>query len=196
MARNGYDVTIAARSSDTIAGIAEEARAAGSDARALALDLSDLDGLDEVISALNDERPISLLSYNASLHTTSLLEADPEMLRRTTDINALAPVVAVQAALPGLRQSQGLVMLTGGKVALRPSAPYGVLSVGKAAMRAAGFALAEELEPLGVRLRMFTIDGLIRPGSNRFGPDLLASTFWAFANNPESPVEQIYAGRP
>ena len=82
-------------------------------------------------------------------------------------------VVAVQAALPGLVATGGRVAWTGGGVALSPSGEYGVLALGKAAMRAAGFALAQELAPLGVTLRMLTIKGFIRPGG-RFDPDRIA----------------------
>ena len=43
----------------------------------------------------------------------------------------------------------------------------------EAALRAAGFALAQELAPHGVQLRMLTIKGFIRPGG-RFDPDRIA----------------------
>ena len=83
---------------------------------------------------------------------------------------------------------------TGGGVALSPTGEYGVLALGKAAMRAAGFALAQELAPRGVTLRMLTIKGFIRPGG-RFDPDRIAEAFWAFAQEPGADVERLYDGR-
>jgi hypothetical protein len=69
-----------------------------------------------------------------------------------------------------------------------------VLSVGRAAMRAAGYALAQELAHHGVVLRMLTITGVIRPGG-RFDPDRIAAAFWAFAQEPVADVERLYDGR-
>jgi NAD(P)-dependent dehydrogenase (short-subunit alcohol dehydrogenase family) len=109
-------------------------------------------------------------------------------------VNALAAVIAVQAALPDLQARGGLVTWTGGGIALHPRGEYGVLALGKAAMRAAGLALAPELAGHGVRMRMLTVNGFIRPGG-RFDPDRIADAFWAHAQDPQADVERIYDGR-
>ncbi len=190
----GYDLTLVARTSSSLAPIAAEVRATGRTVREELLDVSDLDAVGDAVRRANEVGAISLLHHNASFNPGGLLAADPATLQSGVEINALAAVVAVQAALPGLVATGGRVAWTGGGVALSPSGEYGVLALGKAAMRAAGFALAQELAPLGVTLRMLTIKGFIRPGG-RFDPDRIAQAFWDFAQEPGADVERLYDGR-
>ena len=190
----GYDLTLIARRTGSIAPVAAEVRAMGRTVNELLLDVRDLDAVAAGVRRASTFRPISLLHHNASMAAGGLLEADPATLRDSVGVNALAPVVAVQAALPDLEATGGLVTWTGGGIALNPRAEYGVLALGKAAMRAAGLALAQELAPRGVTLRMLTVTGFIRPGG-RFDPDRIADAFWAHAQEPDADVERIYDGR-
>lgn len=174
--------------------MADEVRSLGRTVREELLDASDLEALAEAVRRADHWRAISVLHHNASMHAGRLLDADPGTLRTSVGINALAAVVAVQAALPGLIATSGLVTWTGGGVALRPQADYGVLSLGKAALRAAGLAMAQELAPLGVTLRILTVAGVISPGGP-FDPDRIAEALWAFANEPGADVERVFDGR-
>lgn len=190
----GYDLTLVARTAASLQPVADEVRALGRTVREELLDASDLDAVAAAVRGAGDWRAISLLHHNASMSAGGLLEADPDTLRASVGVNALAAVVAVQAALPGLVATGGRVTWTGGGVALSPSGEYGILALGKAALRAAGFALAQELAPHGIQLRMLTIKGFIRPGG-RFDPDRIAEAFWAFAQEPGADVERLYDGR-
>lgn len=190
----GYDLTLVARTAASLGPVAAEVRSSGHGVREELLDISDLDAVGDAVRRAADWREISLLHHNASMNAGGLLDADTSTLRSSVEVNALAAVVAVQAALPGLIATRGRVTWTGGGLALSPSGEYGVLALGKAALRAAGFALAEELAPHGVALRMLTITGLIRPGG-RFDPDRIAEAFWAFAQEPRADVERLYDGR-
>ena len=190
----GYDLTLVARTAASLQPVADEVRALGRTVHEELLDASDLDAVAASVRRASAWRAISLLHHNASMSAGGLLEADPDTLRASVGVNALAAVVAVQAALPGLVATGGRVTWTGGGVALSPSGDYGILSLGKAALRAAGFALAQELAPHGVQLRMLTIKGFIRPGG-RFDPDRIAEAFWAFAQEPGADVERLYDGR-
>lgn len=190
----GYDLTLVARRTGSTAPVAAQVRGMGRVANEILLDIRDLDAVAAGVRRASAFRPISLLHHNASMEAGGLLDADPATLRDSVGVNALAPVVAVQAALPDLEATGGLVTWTGGGIALNPRAEYGVLALGKAAMRAAGLALAQELAPRGVTLRMLTVNGFIRPGG-RFDPDRIADAFWAHAQDPDAEVERIYDGR-
>jgi short-subunit dehydrogenase len=190
----GYDLTLVARTAASLSPVADEVRAMGRTVREELVDASDLDAVGDVVHRAGDWRAVSLLHHNASMNAGGLLGADAATLRASVEVNALAAVVAVQSALPGLIATGGRVTWTGGGVALSPIGAYGVLSLGKAAMRAAGFALAQELAPHGVSLRMLTIKGIIRQGG-RWDPDRIAETFWNFAQEPGAEVERIYDGR-
>jgi len=190
----GYDLTLVARTASSVQPVSEKLLAEGRTTHEVLLDVSDLDAVAQAVREAGARAPISLLHHNASMNAGGLLGADAATLRASIDVNALAAVVAVQAALPGLVATGGRVTWTGGGVALSPLGQYGVLSLGKAAMRAAGFALAQELAPHGVALRMLTVKGIIRPGG-RFDADRIANAFWAFAQDPGADVERIYDGR-
>ncbi|MGB7979348.1 MAG: SDR family NAD(P)-dependent oxidoreductase [Candidatus Nanopelagicales bacterium] len=190
----GYDVTLVARTTASLAPVAAAVRAAGRTAREELLDVGDLRALATAVRQANDWRPISLLHHNASMDPGGLLDADIATLRASVDVNALAAVVAAQAALPGLVVTGGRVTWTGGGIALSPRGEYGVLALGKAALRAAGLALAQELAGHGIALRMLTVNGFIRAGG-RFDPDRIAAAFWAFVTDPDADVERIYDGR-
>jgi short-subunit dehydrogenase len=190
----GYDLTLVARTTASIAPVAAEVRAMGRVANELLLDMRDLDAVAAGVRRAGAFRRISLLHHNASMDAGGLLEADVQTLRDSVGVNALAAVVAVQAALPDLEATGGRVSFTGGGIALAPRAEYGVLALGKAAMRAAGLALAQELAPRGVSLRMLTVNGFIRPGG-RFDPDRIAEAFWTHLVDPDADVERIYDGR-
>ena len=190
----GYDLTLVARTAPSLSPVADEVRATGRTVREELLDVRDLDAVADAVRRAGAWRAVSLLHHNASMNPGGLLAADADTLRASVEVNALAAVVAVQAALPDLVATGGRVTWTGGGVALSPQGQYGVLALGKAAMRAAGFALAQELAPQGVTLRMLTIQGFIRPGG-RFDPDRIAEAFWAFAQEPGADVERLYDGR-
>jgi len=194
VAAAGYDLTLVARTAPSLRPVADEVRATGRTVREELLDVRDLDAVADAVRRAGAWRAVSLLHHNASMNPGGLLAADTDTLRASVEVNALAAVVAVQAALPDLVATGGRVTWTGGGVALSPQGQYGVLALGKAAMRAAGFALAQELAPQGVTLRMLTIQGFIRPGG-RFDPDRIAEAFWAFAQEPGADVERLYDGR-
>jgi short-subunit dehydrogenase len=189
----GYDLTLVARTAASVAPVAAEVRSTGRVVNEMLLDVSDLDEVAAGVRRAGEFRPVSLLHHNASMHAGALLEADLRTLRDSVGVNALAAVVAVQAALPDLVSTGGRVSLTGGGIALSPRAEYGVLALGKAALRAAGLSMAQELAPQGVTLRMLTINGFIRPGG-RFDPDRIAEAFWAHLEAVDADAERIYDG--
>lgn len=190
----GHDLTLVARTTASLAPVAAEIRATGRVVNEQLVDIRDLDAVAAAVRRAGAWRPLSVLHHNASMHAGGLLQADAGTLRDSVSINVLAAVVAVQAALRDLETNRGLVTWTGGGIALQPRGEYGVLALGKAAMRAAGLALAQELAAHDVRLRMLTVNGFIRPGG-RFDPDRIAGVFWAHATDPGADVERIYDGR-
>jgi short-subunit dehydrogenase len=79
--------------------------------------------------------------------------------------------------LPLLGDSGGTVLLTGGGLALQPSAQVASLSIGKAALRAYAQVLHEEQAERGVHVSTVTIAGVLQLGDERFDPHKVAATF-------------------
>jgi NAD(P)-dependent dehydrogenase (short-subunit alcohol dehydrogenase family) len=78
----------------------------------------------------------------------------------------------------------GTMVLTGGGLALTPTAALATLSVGKAALRALALVLAESYEPLGLHVATVTIAGRIGAGNGPFDPDDIAGRYWELHRQP------------
>jgi short-subunit dehydrogenase len=193
LARTGHPVALVARNQQHLDVLAGELRDGGAQVISRQGDASDAGKLADVVTALRDEGPIGVLAYNAVYAQGALSTTDLPELRASLEVNVLSAVAATQAALPDLETLGGSVLLTGGGLALHPNGDYGVLSMGKAALRTAGLALAQDLAPRGVRVRTLTIAGFVAPGS-AFDPDRIAARLVDLAERDE--VEEVYRGEP
>jgi NAD(P)-dependent dehydrogenase (short-subunit alcohol dehydrogenase family) len=79
-------------------------------------------------------------------------------------------------------KKNGVIILTGGGLALNPYACYTPLSLDKAALRAMAFLLHDELKPQGIFLGTVTIAGAITPNTP-FAPELIAEKYWDMYND-------------
>jgi len=192
LAREGYDVALVGRRSEPIEAIAEELRALGPRVETLLADAADPSSITDVLRERDGAVPTEVLVYNPVTRSDlTLARIGVDALRSSLDVNVVSAVAAVQAVLPSLVAAEGAVLVTGGGSALNPRAPYGVLSVGKAAQRAAVLALADELAPLGVSVRTVIIAGLMAP-TGPLDPQRVADLLWEMRGADE--VEAVYGG--
>jgi NAD(P)-dependent dehydrogenase (short-subunit alcohol dehydrogenase family) len=129
----------------------------------LLLDVTDGDAItrarDEVDNALGEE-PLAGVVNNAGIGSGGPIEAlDVDELRRTLEVNAVAPVAVTQAFIPRLRAARGRVVnvsSVGGRVAQ----PFlGSYSASKFALEALSDAMRRELRPWRIHV------ALIEPGN-------------------------------
>lgn len=192
LARNGYDVAVVGRRREPLDAAADAVRAAGGSAEVLLADAADPVALAEALAERDSRVPTHVLAYNAVTRSElTLLQIGLEELRASLDVNVVSAVASVQAVLPSLRAAGGTVLLTGGGSALNPKAAIGVLSSGKASLRAAAYALADELAAQGVTVRTITIAGLIDP-KGPLDPVAVAEALWAMREGVD--VELVYRG--
>lgn len=122
--------------------------------------------------------PPSALVYNAfAVQPDRPSELSAQALSDVLAVDVLGAVTAVNAFRPLLDDSGGTVLLTGGGLALQPSAQLASLSIGKAALRAYAQVLHEEQAPRGVHVSTVTIAGALQAGDDRFDPHQVAETF-------------------
>lgn len=96
-----------------------------------------------------------------------------------------------QVANKEFGQNNGTIILTGGGLALSPSAAYLPLSLDKAALRAMAYALHDEFKPQGIFVGTVTVCGTI--GSNDFfAPSRIAESYWKMYNE-RNECEIVYA---
>jgi short-subunit dehydrogenase len=74
-------------------------------------------------------------------------------------------------------KKKGVIILTGGGLALNPYAGYTPLSLDKAALRAMAILLNAELKDKGIFVGTVTIAGAIEPNTH-FAPELIAEKYW------------------
>src|SRR6185503_6149277 len=173
-AREGYRLTLVARSEATIA---QELRAAGADVAVVQADAGDPGRLRAALSSLfaGPGAP-GVVIYNAALMTfDELLTVSPEQL-----------------AVPAMREaSGGTLLFTGGGFADALPASLATLSLGKVALRAVATMLARQLRDDDIHAGSLTILGQIAAGTP-FDPDSIADAYWAICNEQRDAWREEY----
>jgi len=191
-AREGYAVGLMARSEGSMSEAREEIGEAGGEALAVTADATDAASVarafDEVRGSLGDPK---VFVYNAgAFRMGGILELTPEDFDRCWKANCAGAFYAAQSVLPAmLERGSGTVILTGATAALRGSARFSALAVGKFGLRALAQSMAREFGPQGIHVAHVVIDGQIntqrvremsseREEHTMLSPDAIADTYW------------------
>ena len=168
LSKSGLRVALAARTPDDLAELA-----ADTGAKAFACDASKEDEVArlfaEVDAALGTP---DVAIYNASFRTrgpfTELLPADVEKAIAVSAFGAF--LVAQQAAKRMLPNRHGAIFFTGASASVKGYAKSAPFAMAKFALRGLSQSLARELQPQGIHVAHFVIDGGIR-SARRIEPD-------------------------
>ena len=102
----------------------------------------------------------------------------PEILRERYQVDVVGAYNAIQQiATDEFAAKGGAILVTGGGLALYPSADYLPLSMDTAALRAMVKALHPVMQEKGVFLGILTVCNVIMPGST-CAPEILAEKYW------------------
>ena len=190
-AREGYRLTLVARSEATIA---QELRAAGADVAVVQADAGDPGRLRAALSSLfaGPGAP-DVVIYNAALMTfDDLLTVSPEQLADAYAVDVIGGVLTAQLAVPAMREAGGGTLLfTGGGFADALPASLATLSLGKVALRAVATMLARQLRDDDIHAGSLTILGQIAAGTP-FDPDSIADAYWAICNEQRDAWREEY----
>lgn len=119
------------------------------------------------------------LVNNAGVAVAGPLEFLPlEALRQQFEVNTIAPIAMIQAALPLLRETTGRIINVG-SIAGRLAAPFvGPYSASKAALASLNDALRQELAPFGIHVSLFEFASVKTPiwQKGRAGKDALIAS--------------------
>ena len=132
----GANVLLVARDPETLASAAAEAGAAGGQAAPLALDITAEDSGERMLAAASERfGGLDVLVNNAGVAKWRRLEEVPdEDWRLQYELNVIAPLRAMRAALPGMAErGWGRVVNVCSTAGKRPSAAMPEYSVAKAA---------------------------------------------------------------
>lgn len=189
LAREGYDIVLAARHVLKLATLAQE-----TNANTFACDASDAGDVHGLFGSLTHAPDVVV--YNPSFRVRGpLIDLDPAEVHRTLDVCAFgAFLVAQQAARRMLAKGSGTILFTGASAGVKGyprSAPF---AMGKFALRGLAQSLARELHPQNIHVGHIVIDGGIRssrrpdePGADKLlDPDAIAQSYLHLIKQPRS----------
>lgn len=192
--KEGFRVVLMARSEHSLQEYKQEFTAEGIETFTYVVDALEPDVLTEAMHWVASEFGTpDVLIYNVGITAPDDPERmdRPELMRHYQVDVASAYHCIRQVANEEFGQKHGTVILTGGGLALYPSAAYLPLSLDKAALRAMAYALHEELKPRGIFVGTVTVCGAIG-GDGFFAPSRIAESYWKIYNE-RGACETVYA---
>ncbi len=191
-AREGFAVALMARREESVAGARSEIEERGGTALPVAADATDPASVATAFGRVRGELgDPELFVYNAgAFQMGGILEISPEKFDECFRANCAGAFYAAQQVLPAMvERGRGTVLLTGATAALRGSARFSALAVGKFGLRALAQSMAREFGPQGIHVAHVVIDGQIdtprlrerspdREEHTMLSPDAIAETYW------------------
>ena len=189
----GLTIALSARDAGKLADLAGEVGG-----RAFAADASDPAGVERLFAEVDGAMGApDVVVYNPSLRARgSILDLDPEDVRRAITVSAFGGFLAVQqAARRMVPKGRGAVLFTGASASVKGyplSAPF---AMGKFALRGLAQSAARELGPKGIHVAHVVIDGGVRSASrpepadrpdSMLDPDAIAQTYLSLLRQPRS----------
>ena len=87
-------------------------------------------------------------------------------------------------------QKNGVILFTGGILGDNPSKEFTGISVGKAALKALGKTLHDELKEKGIFVGLITVADVIQPDT-KYSPELIAQKYWEMYQKQDK-YEYVY----
>src|SRR6185437_5966231 len=191
--KKGLQVALASRNPDRLAKLAEETAAAAFACEAT--EPEEVAALVEVVVATQGTPDIVV--YNASGRARGpVTDLDPADVAQAINVSAYGGfLVAQQAARLMVARGSGAILLTGASASVKGYPNSSAFAMGKFALRGLAQSLARELQPKGVHVAHFVIDGGIRSATrvdladspdSLLDPDAIAETYWHVATQHRS----------
>jgi NAD(P)-dependent dehydrogenase (short-subunit alcohol dehydrogenase family) len=191
--QKGLQVALASRNPDKLAKLAEETAAATFACEAT--EPEEVAALFDVVVATQGEPDIVV--YNAGARARGpVTDLDPAEVAHAINVSAYGGfLVAQQAARLMVARGSGAILLTGASASVKGYPNSSGFAMGKFALRGLAQSLARELQPKGVHVAHFVIDGGIRSDTrvdpadspdSLLDPDAIAETYWHVATQNRS----------
>ncbi len=193
LSKSGLSVALAARTTGDLADLTRE-----TGATAFACDASQPDHVARLfgeVEAAFGAPDVAI--YNASFRARgAITELVPAEVERAIAVSAYgAFLVAQQAAKRMLPNNHGAIFFTGASASVKGYAKSAPFAMGKFALRGLSQSLARELQPQGIHVAHFVIDGGIRSArrpepadrpDSLLDPDAIAQTYLDVLRQPRN----------
>ena len=179
---NDFRVVLMARNEESLKAYADDFTEKGIEAYTKVADAADDEGLAKALTeAIEEYGTPDVFAYNVGITSPdSAFEGgvDCRILRDRYQVDVVGAYNAInQIATDEFANKDGAILVTGGGLAMYPSAEYLPLSMDKAALRAMIQALHPEFAQKGIFLGTLTVCNAIMPGSS-CAPEILADQYW------------------
>ena len=169
LAKEGFNVALAARGTEKLGALATE-----TDALVLRCDAVDAAQVESAFAAVEKKWGVpQLVVYNASYRTRGpVAELNPAEVERTLAVSAFAGFLVAQAAAKRmLARGSGAIFFTGASASVKGYANSAPFAMGKFALRGLAQSMARELAPKNIHVAHFVIDGGIRAAGDARGAE-------------------------
>jgi NAD(P)-dependent dehydrogenase (short-subunit alcohol dehydrogenase family) len=192
----GYAVALAARNVDKLAGLAGETGAV-----TIPADATEPDSVAGLFAEVDRSfGHLDVVLYNASYRARGpFLDLDPREVAKSIEVSAFGGfLVAQQAAKRMVARGEGAILFTGASASVKGYAQSAPFAMGKFALRGLAQSLARELQPKGIHVAHFVIDGGVRnvargrteptgaAPDSFLDPAAIAATYMAVLKQPRS----------
>ncbi len=160
LAKDGVEVSLAARTPGDLSGLCDELGA-----KAYACDAAKREDVSDLFAALDaDGRTPDFVLYNPSARARGpFIDLDPEEVQNAIMVSAYGGfLVALQAAKRMVEKGEGAIFFTGASASVKGYAQSASFAMGKFALRGLAQSMARELQPKNIHIAHFVIDGGIR----------------------------------
>jgi len=201
-AKQGMKIALAARTVDKLAALAKE-----TNAKTYTCDASQPPEVDRLFAALDAAGAPDVVVYNASYRTRGpLAELDAAEVQKALLISAYGGFLVGQAAARRmLPNNHGAILFTGASASVKGYAQSAPFAMGKFALRGLTQSMARELQPQGIHVAHFVIDGGIKSArratppdapDSLLDPDAIAQSYLHVLQQPRSAWTQEVELRP
>jgi NAD(P)-dependent dehydrogenase (short-subunit alcohol dehydrogenase family) len=157
LAKDGYQVVLAARNIDKLEQLCSE-----TGARAFQCDATSAESVSELFAAMQkDVGTADMVLYNPSAYTAGAIdELDPDTVHACLMQTVFGAFLVAQQAAIGMKQlGGGSLFFTGATASVKGFPRFSSFAMGKFALRGLAQSLARELGPQGIHVAHFIIDG-------------------------------------
>lgn len=179
---NGFRVVLMCRSAEHLASYQREVQSGG-----LKVETQVMDTADQTALAAAMQQSVQTCGVpDVLFYNVGITAADKELpsgmtaavMQQRYQVDVLGAYTCIQQVLSEeFRKKQGAILITGGGLAMYPSADYLPLSMDKAALRAMVMALHPVCQAQGVFLGSVQVCNTIG-GSEQYMPEKIAEQFW------------------
>ena len=177
--KNDFRVILISRNLDRLNGYKADFEAAGVETHVYAADCERPETLTDASDEIHSKfGTVDVLVYNAAvLESGTATEFDNTNFLRHYQVDVASALHCAKLVIPKQEeQKSGAILLTGGILGDYPASLYTGVSVGKAALKALGKTLHEELKEKGIFVGLVTVCDVIAPDT-KHSPELIAEKF-------------------